>query len=997
MKELATTSQDSMNRIAEIISELPTDIHNALIELFKQESEKLLFVLQVQVHAKNVASVLSAPSYTLPSSTSGGKVQHSSKKRFQFSRSSSAAPSPMTLASPETVESTLSINSPSPAGPKGKSRLICLTMRPSGKVRMHKVKSGPPPQIGKTWSIDEVKSLEICGPSLLSVSLNKQYFWQIDDALMKFEFLHVLLKFCKKAKKMPKLINFSEDTVSEELQVYKNREKTRDGDSDAAHDLDGDFLNLSPLEDGYFSLQTEKDGFGIDEILRDFKWQVGTDAAALEQRFNDELLALDAANLHAIIQAEEQSELVLDQIAGAVGELDKIDEWLSLYYNELLNMGKDIQYIENQNKGLQIQAINQKVLKQELESFLGRLELPDHIWSVLTDASLDTDSGIKSIEEAIEKIQQTLQVTFQEPLNEMAAVQEKFGQYSSAANSFFERLEGFLFEIIKVDSKFQQASRGVGPLLNVNFEVVDSLIPYRSLVFRMKEMNPREHSTLVNNYVDRLNKFYGSSVKDYFEYIRARVPRKTSEELSTYLFILHTKAGHLGHSGKSTSITSLVSKHKKTGSTDNITKGFDDENGNVPQPKALSRLKTKMAESMASMEPEERINPVEAFEGFFKSFNSILIKEQNFLVDYFLAPDLSKNDMVGDLESCRPLPKDLKTRRKAEEHVDIMFESTLPETILYIDAALRSDVTLAVGLLKILEKQCNLTISGLKVSECVPYLGKFLGALKSKLQTVFDRFVEDQIKAIEDTKLSLKTRTGVLPFIKIFTPFVRRIDAMVKDADDLNIRVKVNDAFNSVIKVIFSNLDLIAREDDPEAVDDKEQLNAHIITIVNMHHLTSELRGLKISSLEGNSKIAKTQYEFHLNAYIRTVIRKPLGKLLVFFEGMEELLKTKQPEEVPYHLNYNKTAIKKCLAEHLGKSLKKELEKLYERVHKHFGKEGGLLDVVWHGIQVQFLATHDHFESLIKRCYKETSDIHLQFTKDNLCEFFADISQSQRK
>ena len=85
------------------------------------------------------------------------------------------------------------------------------------------------------------------------------------------------------------------------------------------------------------------------------------------------------------------------------------------------------------------------------------------------------------------------------------------------------------------------------------------------------------------------------------------------------------------------------------------------------------------------------------------------------------------------------------------------------------------------------------------------------------------------------------------------------------------------------------------------------------------------------------------------------------------------------------------------IAEHLGKSLKKELEKLYERVHKHFGKEGGLLDVVWHGIQVQFLATHDHFESLIKRCYKETSDIHLQFTKDNLCEFFADISQSQRK
>jgi hypothetical protein len=69
------------------------------------------------------------------------------------------------------------------------------------------------------------------------------------------------------------------------------------------------------------------------------------------------------------------------------------------------------------------------------------------------------------------------------------------------------------------------------------------------------------------------------------------------------------------------------------------------------------------------------------------------------------------------------------------------------------------------------------------------------------------------------------------------------------------------------------------------------------------------------------------------------------------------------------------------------------LEVLYKRVDKHYCDEEGLLQVVWHGIQEELIRSHRHFEEIIANCYPE-SDLHLNFTIDNLCQYFSDIAKS---
>ena len=69
--------------------------------------------------------------------------------------------------------------------------------------------------------------------------------------------------------------------------------------------------------------------------------------------------------------------------------------------------------------------------------------------------------------------------------------------------------------------------------------------------------------------------------------------------------------------------------------------------------------------------------------------------------------------------------------------------------------------------------------------------------------------------------------------------------------------------------------------------------------------------------------------------------------------------------------------------------VKRGLEKLYRRVEKDVSE--AVLQVVWGAMQEAFIEQAQRFESLIDECYPGAS-IRLEFTLDNLAEYFANIS-----
>jgi hypothetical protein len=262
-----------------------------------------------------------------------------------------------------------------------------------------------------------------------------------------------------------------------------------------------------------------------------------------------------------------------------------------------------------------------------------------------------------------------------------------------------------------------------------------------------------------------------------------------------------------------------------------------------------------------------------------------------------------------------------------------------------VDWATKADPLQGVGIL------CAVDRKLLDIEETdQDFLTTTLRKIHERLQGLFSRFLDEQIRAIEDTKVKIKKRKGVISFMKTFPHFSVAIENMLPPAseggDRLEIRKMVNDAYSRINKAMFESLKVIAKESptvmasqgqgDPE---DKEALNYHILLIENMNHYMEEVDARTVGVLELWKSKAQDEYNEHMSLYVDAVIRRPLGKLLEFIESTETLLS--QPgasaQAIAQRSSHSRSVFKKLVHSHDAKEVRKGIEALKKRVDKHFG------------------------------------------------------------
>jgi hypothetical protein len=181
------------------------------------------------------------------------------------------------------------------------------------------------------------------------------------------------------------------------------------------------------------------------------------------------------------------------------------------------------------------------------------------------------------------------------------------------------------------------------------------------------------------------------------------------------------------------------------------------------------------------------------------------------------------------------------------------------------------------------------------------FIVRTLNKQHDKLGGLFHRFVEEQVRAIEDMKVTAKKRQGVLLMFKIFPVllhvsltdqkgFIERIETQFETNGlntGLDVRETINEAYEKIAKAMFDSLQAIAKDNTSHQQsgtkddDDKEQLNSHISMIENMHYYRETVSGSGNPSLANYKTKAQSLFQEHLGLYLKVVIRRPLGRLLV--------------------------------------------------------------------------------------------------------------------
>ncbi|KAB0339176.1 hypothetical protein FD754_024082, partial [Muntiacus muntjak] len=226
------------------------------------------------------------------------------------------------------------------------------------------------------------------------------------------------------------------------------------------------------------------------------------------------------------------------------------------------------------------------------------------------------------------------------------------------------------------------------------------------------------------------------------------------------------------------------------------------------------------------------------------------------------------------------------------------------------------------------------------------FLSTTLGNVLVTVKRNFDKCISNQIRQMEEVKISKKSKVGILPFVAEFEEFAGLAESIFKNAE---CRGDLDKAYAKLIRGVFVNVEKVANESQKTPRD--------VLMMENFHHIFATLSRLKISCLEAEKKRSQTKKH-----------RSPSH----FFEGVEaRVAQGIREEEVSYQLAFNKQELRKVIKESPGKEVKKGLDNLYKKVDKHLCEEENLLQVcfrifiqVYMAISVYFIFLWYHFETL---------------------------------
>lgn len=668
----------------------------------------------------------------------------------------------------------------------------------------------------------------------------------------------------------------------------------------------------------------EGKGLDFENALSEFGWnnEVLRPAklAALERDIRREQGRLEAGSWlsHTDSAREDRVTQVESLLDSAIEECNTLEGMLTVYSIHLGTLNDDIAYVEAQSQGLQVQSANQKLLQTELQSLIDTMSLDRNVMEPIRHGDLSDPRSLEDVERSVMRLYQamlTMDPTISKASSSrprsrgglgdnetanMAALRDKKIKYDQEVSEFCKRLMQFL------DSKFSTSmSSAKGRVLRVPnkgglarlygeafTEVRSGLWMYSPLILFTKEVNMPAWQTLMRMYHTRAGSLYGESFKENIANWR-RTARATTGEETDILFTTQEKEDPTGNSAIMTARKLTVKRSQTLAKTlRNASGGEKNHATEHKQPGAMMRA--------------------QAFASALNEMAPLVSREQNFFVDIFHAHSLDNEEFIDLVQAAPPAARratSLSERKPTDPDRKMagLVNGTMGEIFNFFSKELDSLLNWSIS---------DDPIQGVGVLACLgrhafylqessqEYLLQLVKELADKLQNRFNKFVDEQVRAIEDTKVKIKKRKGVIAFMKIFPHFsaaVENVFAAVANADYdqqadciLEVRKLVDDAYERINRAMFDSLKVIAKEspvagvsaskqahtgDDPE---DKEMLNYHILLIENMNHYIEEVddggkQGV-LADWRGRAQLERAEA---LEGYVQRVIRRPLGKLLV--------------------------------------------------------------------------------------------------------------------
>ncbi|KAK1324113.1 Exocyst complex component SEC3A [Acorus calamus] len=739
----------------------------------------------------------------------------------------------------------------------------------------------------------------------------------IDD---RNRLLLCILNMCKEILgRLPKVVGI--DIVEMALWAKENTptvtEQVNTQDRPAASIMTQDDLKVT-VERDLVSQAEEED---MEALLGTYVMGIG-EAEAFSERLKRELVALEAANVHALLESEPLIEELLQGLESASSSVDDMDEWLGIFNVKLRHMREDIESIESRNNKLEMQSINNKALIEELDKLLERLRVPSEFAACLTGGLFDEARMLQNVEacEWLTGALCTLEVPRLDPCYaNMRAVKEKRAELEKLKNTFVRRASEFL--------------------RNYFASLVDFMISDKSYFSQQGQLKRPDHADL-------------------------RYKCRTYARLLQHLKSLDKSC--LGPLRKAYchSLNLLLRREARE---------FTNE---LRASTKASRNPTVWLEasvgSSQTMNSADTSTVSDAYARMLTIFIPLLVDESSFFAHFMcfevptLVPagapgslnknasnddDLSIMDADGNDTKPGESSAELETLNEALQE---LLDGIQEDFYAVVDWAYKIDPLRCISMHGITERY----LSGQK-ADAAGFVRLLLDDLEARISMQFSRFVDEACHQIEKNERNVR-QMGVLSYIPRFAILATRMEQYIQGQS----RDLVDQAYTKFVSIMFVTLEKIAQA-DPKYAD--------IVLLENYAAFQNSLYDLAnvVPTLAKFYHQASESYEQACTRHISTIIYITFEKLFQFARRIEDLMYTISPEEIPFQLGLSRTDLRKTMKSSLS-GVEKSILSMSRRLQKNLTSEE-LLPSLWEKCKKEFLDKYETFAQLVAKIYPNES------------------------
>ncbi|KAL2318640.1 hypothetical protein Fmac_032516 [Flemingia macrophylla] len=758
-----------------------------------------------------------------------------------------------------------------------------------------------------TLGFDNLRSQSVAPPQ-----------WTMRNIDDRNRLLLSILNICKDVLgRIPKVVGV--DVVEMALWAKENtppvsvQHKVRDGGPVASAVTETE-LKVN-VEKELVSQAEEED---MEALLGTYVMGIG-EAEEFSERLKRELQALEAANVHSILESEPLMEEVMQGLVAATSCVEDMDEWLNTFNVKLRHMREDIASIETRNNNLEMQSVNNKSLIEELDKLLERLRVPSEYAASLTGGSFDEARMLQNVE-ACEWLTSALRGLDAPNLDpsyaNMRAVKEKRAELEKMKTTFVRRASEFLRSyfaslvdfMISDKSYFSQRGQLKRP---DHADLRYKCRTYARLLQHLKSLDKNCLGPLRKAYCSSLNLLLRREAREFANELRAST--KASRNPTVWL-------------------------EGSTGSGQNV---------NATDTSTVSDAYAKMLTIFIPLLVDES-----SFFAHFMCFEVPTLVPPGGVVngnktgydddDDLGIMDIDENDSNSGKNSAElaALNKSLKD----------LLDGIQEDFYAVVDWAYKIDPLRCISMHGITERY----LSGQK-ADAAGFVRDLLRDLESRISMQFNRFVDEACHQIERNERNVR-QMGVLSYIPRFATLATRMEQYIQGQS----RDLVDQAYTKFVSIMFATLEKIAQT-DPKYAD--------IFLFENYAAFQNSLYDLAniVPTLAKFYHQASEAYEQACTRHISMIIYFQFERLFQFARRIEDLMFTVAPEEIPFQLGLSKMDLRKMLKSSLS-GVDKSIAAMYKKLQKNLTSEE-LLPSLWDKCKKEFLDKYESFAQLVAKIY----------------------------